>query len=791
MGLIDTLVRCVMRRIGLIVIMLLFVLTGCQEVKKGSALIELGSKIEDYLAESNQFDIKTTMNISINNHGHMTKSNDQVNIQIQREPYYAILKNSSDVIVETIRHDEIIRYSYDTFNQVEGIQLYEMNKFYNDPDDTLVNLFDVTFSDVDVNKVSNEHFEINGKMGDYLPQDIKQDFSSVLIEAGLTGEEINNANLENVYLFDADTFSYKITMDMVVREILIKISMALVFNYTTFETIDFTDDTKFYPMNSNGTDIPIDANKPILFRHTMPYDATYYTYLEPGRYGFESNGYDESDLTISVSDSTRDKEALMVFKDIYNKDVDNPSNISHLFDINEAGYYFIDVHYPMSYGTYQLELINIEPITDGLNQTDLIVSESGTYDYELESKYDFFAVNFDLPSDAVIYISSNEDTQLYRKDNEHDFYESIPISDTPIKYVSLDDSSLYIHDLNYQGQGSITFDIKPFIHSRSLDEPLLAMKDYPNEDYLYSGSGYPYQYVELEVTEAAQYTFHFDVLEKEVYPPTFGLYDNQHQLLDKAYNGIEILLTPGVYYVRTNNRTYAQYSIYYTKDTSHIAYYNVDTIEEISVIDGSNQTEMPQIVLSFDEPGMVIVSFELTEPKEIVFSSNYYQWLCDASGKRISLHEINPPYGYDPYVNNIYYNYLLESGKYYIVVRDGLWLDINSGLYKVIVRLGIFTGGEVDDSKHGDYPTIPFGETGLVMTYDYQNDIDGVTFTLTKTTQVQLFASSNSHLYQGLELIEENFKNRLVTLEAGTYTIISSGYPDDWHIVVKEIGISE
>ena len=33
-----------MKRIGLIVIMLLFVLTGCQEVKKGSALIELGSK---------------------------------------------------------------------------------------------------------------------------------------------------------------------------------------------------------------------------------------------------------------------------------------------------------------------------------------------------------------------------------------------------------------------------------------------------------------------------------------------------------------------------------------------------------------------------------------------------------------------------------------------------------------------------------------------------------------------------------------------------------------------------
>ena len=63
------------------------------------------------------------------------------------------------------------------------------------------------------------------------------------------------------------------------------------------------------------------------------------------------------------------------------------------------------------------------------------------------------------------------------------------------------------------------------------------------------------------------------------------------------------------------------------------------------------------------------------------------------------------------------------------------------------------------------------------MTYDYQNDIDGVTFTLAKTTQVQLISSSNSHLYQGLELIEENFKNRLVTLEAGTYTIISSGYP--------------
>lgn len=80
-----------MKRIGLIDIMLLFVLTGCKEINRSIALAELTIKVDDYLDGSNQFDVETSINLSMDDQGKMYYAGDAVSMQIQREPYYVKL----------------------------------------------------------------------------------------------------------------------------------------------------------------------------------------------------------------------------------------------------------------------------------------------------------------------------------------------------------------------------------------------------------------------------------------------------------------------------------------------------------------------------------------------------------------------------------------------------------------------------------------------------------------------------------------------------------------------------
>jgi len=771
-----------MKRIGLIVIMLLFVLTGCKEINRSIALAELTVKVDDYLDGSNQFDVETSINLSMDDQGKMYYAGDAVSMQIQREPYYVKLVDNGDVLVETMRNHEISMYTYNIFNRVDGIQLYEKSKIQTGSNEHFLDLLRIDMVSVDVKKVSNDHYEMSGKAVDYVSEEVRAEFRSILAESGLTNEEVNSTTVDNVFMFDGDTFTYKVTMNISVREMLVKVVLKMDFSYSEFEPIDFTDDTKYYPLNSGGTLLPIDSTKPILFRHAMPYDSTYYTYLEPGRYGITSNGYDDSELSISISDDSLDKKALLVFKDIYDSDISNPHNVSHLFEIKEAGYYYLDVHYPLSYSTYQLDIINIDAQTNWLEEDALVVTESGTYDYEIESRYDFFPIEFDLDHDSIIFITSSEDTQIYRKDNLHDHYISMPISDRPVEYFYRDDSTLYIHDSNYQGRASVTFDIKPLIHSTTLEEPLVDMKDYPNEDYFYTGNRYPNQYVKLEVTETAQYTFQtkFDVFDGTY--PEGELYNSQNQRIARIHDNTDVTLTPGSYYYKTLNNAKKTYCVYYTKDTNNITYLNDVVIGETNVIGDLPAIEMPHFDVTFQKQDEIIIaSFELTEPQEIVFAVSKHFVLFDDTGKIISLSNLNVDY----------FNYALDSGKYYIMITQTYRFESSYYPYTKIVPLGIFTGGEADDSKYGSYPSISIGQAGLVLRYDYPGDIDGVTFTLTENKVVYITGSSNIHFFFGDRLIYDNFKSGTFVLSAGTYTIMSSGYPEDFHIVVDADDISE
>lgn len=771
-----------MKRNMLLVIMLLFALSGCKEINRSVIMTELSSKVDDFIEGSDQFEIEATIKVTVEDQDKKYHAGDTVSIQFQKEPYYAKLVNNADVMVESLRGSELTMYTYNTFNHVDGVQLYEKSKIQVGSSENLLYLISADMGDVSVKKISSDHYEIKGKVSDFLPDDIKDELINVLIDSGLTRDEINSITVENIFKFEENTFSYKVIMNEKVGELSVKTSMEMIFSYTTFEPIDFTDDTKYYPLSSNGTLIPIDASKPILFRHSMPYDTTYYTYLEPGRYGITSNGYDDTDLSISIYDDSLDKNEFRIFKDIYDTDILNPHNISHFYDIKEAGYYYLDVHYPFSYGTFRLDIVNVDADMTWLDADPLVVSESGTYKYQIDSRFDFYSIKFDLEADSIIFITASEDSQIYRKDNLDGDYISVPLSDSPVEYFYKDDSTLYVHDLNHQGVGSITFDIRPLIHSTDLNEPLVVMKDYPNDEYLYSGNRYPNQYVKLEVTETALYTFQTKTDVFDGIYPQGELYNSSNQLICRINGDAEQILTPGTYYYKTLNTTNRVYSIYYTKNTSNITQLEVNVIEETDEIGDLSPIDMPHFEVTFQKRDEVIVAtFELTEPKEVVFGVNKHVVLFDETGKKISLSNLT--------VN--YFNYSLDSGKYYILITQKHQYESSYYPYTNNMPLGIFTGGQTDDATYGSYPSIPIGDQGLVLSYDYPGDIDGGTFTLTENSLVYVSSSSNMHIYFGDILLRSNVKSFTFVLDAGTYTIISSGYPDDFNIVVVAETISD
>lgn len=776
MRLIDTFVRCAMKRIGLLALCLTFVLTGCQALAKATNITELSLKMDKFMDGGNQFEVTTTIDVLVDQNGNEESASESITAYAQQEPYYAIIETEDMMIVETMNENNINTYIMEKDNQVNGIQLYEFNQTMIEESNNPLSNLDINLNKVNVKKISSSNFEVSGRMIDFLPEDLVKDLKEILLESGATETEINGITLKLVFLFSEDAFTYSMTFDFDIQDVLLTIDLSVMFSYTEFELIDITDDTLYYPMSSYETEIPIDASKPILFTDDQARDTQYYTYLEAGKYGFKSEAYyGDLGLKIAITDASNDDKALLVFKDVYNEYNDNPLNISQFFDIKESGYYFINVHYPLSFAPYTLELERIEPLTDGTESIDLIVTESGTYDYQIESMYDFYSIQFDLESDAIIYLSVDGYSYVYKKDTVHDFYESIPITTTPLEYIYTSNAVLYLHDPVYSRSGEITVEIHPLVHSTSVDEPLLHMKETPNTDYLYSGNRYPNQYIKLEVTAALRYTFNMTATKGLVSNAKGNLLDINGKVISSIGNQSSLVLMPGTYYYETSNLESVTYSIYYETDEVGITKLAITSIGQTSEYVGMSLSEMPHLDITFQQKGDVVIgTFELLETKAVIFGSSQDYSLYDESGHPINLLGMS----------GAYFMYQLQAGKYMIKITHPTYLNSYSFPYDVLVPFAIFTGGTSDDSTYGNYQNIPFGLQGIVTKYDYLGDQDGVTFTLLETKTVTIFSNSDAYLYLGTQLIERHFEQITITLEAGTYTLISSGYPEDWQISV-------
>ncbi len=554
--------------------LLMFLLSGCQMMFKGSNFEALNETIKAYFDGANQFEVKhaivseSKLIIEDFNGNPIYLSDTDRNsstIYAQKEPYYILDERESVKVIETREQNNLVKYIMTNFHHLNDRLLYQEEQVA--LEDSLNPFFyiDLKLEDIAVRKFSDANYEITGKLEHFIPITTMADLKAQLIEKGMTEADINDIEVDITFYINEDILKYSIDIEFKILSTEVSVKGDVTYTYQSFDTIDIHDESLYYPVTILDDVIPIDADNPIEMNYKTPLEMTYYTYLEPGRYGFNTMDDYPSDLMITLSDESRDPTEFLVFKDVYDQQIINPFNIEQYYDIKEAGYYYIDVKNSATSKGYSILIEKIALPTDDIEPIDLIVTDSGTYAYDIDNNFDFFAISFDLEVPSVILISVDNLASIYKYNWLTDLYISGSLNDYPYGYAYLNDAPIYINNPYRRTSGHITFDIKPFIQSLSLDDPLLELKNIPNEDYFYASLDLPAQYASLTVTEQATYTFHMDELGGNAHLVKGLLMDQNHNQVSEINHLTEVTLTPGTYYYKTDNVWPVSYSMYVTQ----------------------------------------------------------------------------------------------------------------------------------------------------------------------------------------------------------------------------------
>ena len=763
-----------MKKISFLIVLLIFILSGCQT---SSDIKELSSRINNFEDSGNQFEIEITIDIDVTQDEETESVTETMTGQVQIDPFYTSITSGDITVVEIINDDVLETYTMDSNYVVNGLQLYTKETLLIESIDDPLSDLDFDFSEVEVTRININEFQIAGKLVEFMPESMMEDLKEVLIGSGISEEEIDDISIDMIFKFGNDTFEYDITMNFDINDVELEIHLSALFTKGSFEVLDFEDDTKFYPMSSNETQDSIDISQPIVFTADNYHVTSYYAYFEAGKYGFYSN-VDIEHHTIAVYDETGGASNLLVFKEEYNRYYNNTNNISRFYNIPADGYYFILIDYPVVDEPYIIEVRKIESITDGTESPTLTVTESGVFNYEIESAYDFYSIHFDLNQGAIIRIKDSNDNQLYFNQANEPYFWTVEIPETGIEYYVSDANQIaYLHNPNGPSNGTLTIDVIPIVHATSPDEPMLQISDQFSDELIITGYLIPIQYIAFEVTEKKQYTFEFLMSSGDIEEAGGGIYKEDGTAVQGVANNQSVPLMPGNYYYVSSNYQESIYSIRYVIsdviETSH----HIDSIQSHAVLTG-NLFSYPQYtgtIMHLDE--YIVYYFTLLETTDITFYQKDKMFeLYDSSNNRIDIANISG-----------LFVYRLDAGDYYITVsHPDYYTEYNFPVdYSLI--LFKFTGGGEDISVYPFVQEITLGWGFNEATMDYTGDYDGFNFTLTKTEKVSIYSTDTAILLKGNRIWYSSVDRKEVTLEAGTYTIMCKTHNSKWTVSVRVV----
>jgi len=769
-----------MRRLGVLIILLLFGLSGCKYVVGGVYFVEIEEKLTEFENGSSQFEVVTDLSLNIEYDGNEESINETVTANFQKDPFYAQMTYSDVTTLEYEDNDLVTHVTFDHHNQVNGIQLYEISQYTNEPISNPLDDLDFDLSKVEIMKISGSHYRIKGNLYDFLPESTLEELETALVQSGLSKDDFEDTEIKMDFIFATGEFKYGLSLHFDIDDIVIDITFDFLFHYDTFVPIDIHDEDLFYPMTCSDETTLIDATKPILFTANEYYISQYNVYLEAGTYGFitSQEGDENNPLYLSISSRENGAEDLKVFADVYSRYNNNPINIDRFYEIPTDGYYVIQAEYPLSDEPYITQLEKLQYETDGIKQTDLVISESGQYAYEIEHMYDFISIDFDIDSYTSVTLLDSQNNSVYLNNDNYGTYSSIELNQYTIQFLLNEDNhKIYLHNPSGASEGVLTIGMEPFKHAvEPSSETMLDMEPNFTTDYIFSYYSYPDQYMALYVPEFKAYTFEYLIIQGNLTNASGSLYTENGGLVSRIDDGKSVILQPGNYYYRSNDDFEGSYSIRYVISDVSVTSHTITTLQSYDTL-GGNLLEMPHFsgrIQYRDE--YIIYLFSLDVETDIMFTNNEKFELYDSTQTCISL----------GIRDSGYMVYRLQPGNYYVRVISPVTAEASNFPMDYIFHLCKFTGGGVDNSIYPYFDTIPFSHEFVTSTFDYSNDTDGYTFTLTETTDVHIYTNKTAMLAKDGKIYRSSLNSDDYILPAGVYQILCTYYTGNWSLVIYE-----
>ncbi len=755
-----------------IILCLAFFLVSCE---RKASIAEIDNEIEDFLAGSEQYELKTSISVKTIFEGQTISKSEEISVYLQEDPYYMTYTQDNIVFTQYASGVDVHAITYDSTKQVEGKYLYEETIIA--LDEVNMELIDLPSKDIEV-KRSSGSYVIEENVLDLLSESDTDIVKSLVTSVGAPEDMFDEATARMVISINDDEIDYVVTMDINIESIDLEmtITMDVHIMYATFETPDIEDRDLFYPYKSLHP-LDIDIDDQIMFPADTVGRNQYRTYLEPGKYGFNliQGDFDTGDDVNVILQHSETHDRQLTFEDVIDPHQSNQTYIETFYTIEEAGYYDLFIEFPFSNTPIIASLDKYEYESDGIESYDLIISESGEYTYDIEGLYDFFSVYVDVNEYTRVKVSNTNGSFIYYHDLDTFDYHYPYIENQEISLLNNEPFTFYLYD-DESVSGTITIDVQKF-ETTTPDHDDIPSLTTTYDTYLFNGPSFPTQYLKLEIAEPGFYKFCHDI-ESGHDVTRDGIYTLDGDLVSNVEHEDILFLQARIYYYQSDSSDYSDriYRVRYENVTDDMNTYNLAEIKLIDQLAG-NLSDLNATYIDINYPSERIVNkFSITETTDIVVMNTPFVTLYKADGTRLSL--------VDDY-DIAYFTYRLDPGSYVLVI--GGFDDFSEVFfpYEYCFLFGELTveGSVDDDLVYPDYDVLAMGETGQ-STYDYELDVDGYIIEITALDRYQFTTNERIYIYEGRTLIDILYNNWRITLEPGIYTVlgVQSDSSDPWRV---------
>lgn len=615
-------------------------------------------------------------------------------------------------------------------------------------------------------------YAIEALLKDFMPEDAYNELVSIYAYAGLDTSILETSIVTMRLTYTNDIYVLTVSMAFNFLEPIqqtVRSTVSYTINYNPFVAPNITDEN-IYIMPANSVEGIIIDTDPLIETSVLISPEPHYfkVYLEAGQYLMHV----DSDLVLIdvLGVDGFEGNTFFGYQNPYTWDFKNT------FFIASDGYYYFVAHSNYTLDGYSFYAEKLENTAEIYEPKTLVLGDNHI---DINGQYDLDYYVFDAPNDMYLEVTGDATTLLFFQSvtNKKDYIQNYYLFefDVPRNWIYVQKGLNYLY-FNHKTPLATTIHIKdygdlpyqssdteqmPFISDTFLDTPMLL------------GSQMDDAYLRFDAQRAV-YTFSYESSNDRL-TASIGIYRvEDNEIIDYVYFDqgatYDLIMEPGTYYMVFNSSNYLELNIKVTKTLiedqiieetlEHVLTYDVQT-EDIPFIEGMliDFHHAPRHRFTLDEPATIVVGI-----------GNFGHWLYDDLGNLLTFGHIN--YAYTRTL------YFLEAGTYDIVA-------FMKSPYETFVEyklnIALIDAPVIQDNYYLTQPMLFEDlESPMEFTTNHFYDYEVIQLEVYETTTYYISVNKTTYIYNTSRVHIESVSNaysKNITLEPGTYYIVSSPFP--------------